>query len=186
MRAFEEYGFSAINLKRKVAVRFRSFSRQVAPSHSDAMELMLDFFEYNELSPNDNLGIKSNGVKKRINALIAIIKNIEKNQIKPTKSMLDAIFQEVAKETNANSEKDIFESFSIDDKEASTFYRKQSEILQSRYHKLEEIVQELTSQLSYVKNTFGTDCYKLQLTKNDYESFKQRLENVYHHHSTKN
>ncbi|MGJ8551058.1 BfmA/BtgA family mobilization protein [Winogradskyella wichelsiae] len=53
---------------------------------------MLDFFETNGISPNETLGpnIKTleSQIKKRINAVIAIINDIEKNHDKPTTAML--------------------------------------------------------------------------------------------------
>ncbi len=59
--------------------------------------LMLDFFEKNGLSPEDelktNLKATENLFKKRINALIAIIKDIEKTQTKPTLAMLQLLFE---------------------------------------------------------------------------------------------
>ncbi len=59
--------------------------------------LMLDFFEKNGLSPEDdlkpNLKATENLFKKRINALIAIIKDIEKTQTKPTLAMLQSLFE---------------------------------------------------------------------------------------------
>jgi len=39
---------------------------------------MLNFFDWNDLSPTDSLGVKNERTNKRINALIAIVKNIEK------------------------------------------------------------------------------------------------------------
>ena len=58
----------------------------------------MDFFDQNKISPSESLGpnMKSleNNLKSRINALIAIIRDIEKNQTKPTVAMLQALFEE--------------------------------------------------------------------------------------------
>src|SRR5690606_25670852 len=85
---------------KEVAVRFRKFSREVSRSHTETLEDMLNFFEWNSLSPKENLGVKSDGTKKRINALIAIVRNIEKQQTLPTKAMLDTLFQELSQLEN--------------------------------------------------------------------------------------
>src|SRR5690606_20425331 len=85
-----------INVKKDIAKRFRAFSKQVSKSHSETLEAMLNFFKWNNLSPYDDLGVKADDTKKRINALIAIIKNIEKNQTLPTKTMMDSLFEEVS------------------------------------------------------------------------------------------
>jgi len=59
---------------------------------------MMGFFDQNKISPSESLGpnMKSleNNLKSRINALIAIIRDIEKNQTKPTVAMLQALFEE--------------------------------------------------------------------------------------------
>ena len=89
--------YSRIKLNIKTANRFRKFSEQIAGSHSEALTIMMDFFDQNKISPSESLGpnMKSleNNLKERINALIAIIKNIEKNQTKPTAAMLMALLE---------------------------------------------------------------------------------------------
>ena len=61
------------------------------------MATMLDFFFYNEISPRERLGptgrtIEAN-LKKRINAVIAILKDMEKTQTIPTVAMLYSLFE---------------------------------------------------------------------------------------------
>ncbi len=101
----KKYSFSAISIKPKVATRFRKFSKEITHSHTDTLEAMMNFFDLNELSPNESLGANmktlENSLKKRINALVAIIRNIEKKQTKPTNAMLELLFQENPKEEEA-------------------------------------------------------------------------------------
>ena len=80
MTGYSKYSFSGINVKKDVAIKFRKFSKQISKSHTDALVAMLHFFERNDLSPDDDLGINNNRTNKRINAVIAILKNIEKTQ----------------------------------------------------------------------------------------------------------
>ena len=59
---------------------------------------MLDFFFYNEISPRERLGptgrtIDAN-LKKRINAVIAIMKDMEKTQTMPTVALLYTLFEQ--------------------------------------------------------------------------------------------
>ncbi|MDE3742101.1 BfmA/BtgA family mobilization protein [Maribacter polysaccharolyticus] len=95
MEEYSKYNFSAINVKKDIASRFRDFSKQISKSNTEALEAMLNFFDWNDLSPHDNLGVRNDGTKKRINALIAIVKNIEKNGINPTKAMMQLLFEQV-------------------------------------------------------------------------------------------
>ena len=59
--------------------------------------LMMEFFEKNGISPEESLGPHVQTlealIKKRINALIAIIKDIEKNQTKPTLAILQSLIE---------------------------------------------------------------------------------------------
>jgi len=93
----KDFDFSTVSLKRSVAVRFRIFSKKIAPSHSETLSVMMDFFENNSLSPHDELGPNmihlEKNLKSRINALIAIIKDIEKNKINPTLAILESLME---------------------------------------------------------------------------------------------
>lgn len=61
------------------------------------MTTMLDFFFYNEISPKENLGPTGRTIEakllKRINAVIAIMRDVEKTQTKPTVAMLQSLFE---------------------------------------------------------------------------------------------
>ena len=90
--------FIGIRFKKETAKRFQQFSRTHFKSHTEAMATMLDFFFYNEISPRERLGptgrtIEAN-LKKRINAVIAIMKEIEKTQTIPTVAMLYTLFEQ--------------------------------------------------------------------------------------------
>lgn len=66
--------FTSIKIKRATAKRFRKFSKKNFKSHSEAMETILDFFDFNEISPRERLGpngrTMENNLKKRIGANI--------------------------------------------------------------------------------------------------------------------
>ncbi len=57
----------------------------------------VEFFEMNSISPNEMMGPKmetlENLVKKRINAVIAILKDIEKNKVNPTLGILESLME---------------------------------------------------------------------------------------------
>jgi len=89
--------FIGIRFKKKTAKRFQEFSRTHFKSHTEALETMLDFFFYNEISPKEKLGPTGRTIeaslKKRINAVIAIMRDMEKTQTKPTVAMIESLFQ---------------------------------------------------------------------------------------------
>ena len=89
--------FITIRFKRKTAKRFQEFSKTHFKTHTEAMSTMLDFFFYNEISPKEKLGptgrIMEAKLLKRINAVIAIIRDVEKTQTKPTVAMIQSLFE---------------------------------------------------------------------------------------------
>ena len=89
--------FITIRFKRKTAKRFQEFSKTHFKTHTEAMENILDFFFYNEISPKEQLGPTGRTIEakllKRINAVIAIMRDVEKTQTKPTVAMLESLFQ---------------------------------------------------------------------------------------------
>tara|TARA_R110002126_G_scaffold22865_7_gene81105 strand:+ start:1386 stop:1964 length:579 start_codon:yes stop_codon:yes gene_type:complete len=178
--SYQKYRFSAINIKKEVAERFRSFSRLVSDSHTQTLETVMNFFEWNDLSPNDDLGIKNNRTNKRINALIAILKNIEKQQTLPTKVMLETLFQEVTNLEDSEGKighRDIDlaspEPFSRDTE--LEHYRNRYEEMQQQLGTYRNRILELLDQMTLVKGTFGKGHYKLEMDKKEFENFKNQL-----------
>ena len=90
--------FITIRFKRETAKRFQKFSKTHFKSHTEAMSTILDFFLYNEISPKEKLGPTGRkieqSIKKRINAVIAIMRDMEKTQTKPTVAMMQSLFEE--------------------------------------------------------------------------------------------
>ncbi len=97
-KGYEKEPFTTISFKCSVAKRFRVFSKKMGASNSLTLLMMLDFFEKNGISPKESIGPQMQTledlIKKRINGVIAIMKDIEKNQTKPTVAMLQALFEE--------------------------------------------------------------------------------------------
>ena len=94
---YKNESFTTLSIKTSVAQKYRKFSRQIGGSQSSVMERMVTFFERHQLSPDDELPnhlIKTEKkLLQRINAVIGIIKDIEKKQTLPTVGILQALFQ---------------------------------------------------------------------------------------------
>jgi len=97
-KGYEKEGFEKLGIKVSVAAKFRKFSKKLSKSQSMTLLLMIDFFEDNGISPHESMGPKMQTIealiKKRINGVIAIMKDIEKNQTKPTVAMMQSLFKE--------------------------------------------------------------------------------------------
>ncbi|TXD83429.1 hypothetical protein ESY86_09660 [Subsaximicrobium wynnwilliamsii] len=118
--------FIGIRFKKETAKRFQQFSRTHFKSHTVAMSTMLDFFFYNEISPKEKLGPTGRtieaSIKKRINAVIAIMRDMEKTQTKPTVAMIESLFQ-----TEAPTKKPlILEKKYVDEKKEVRFREKEN------------------------------------------------------------
>jgi hypothetical protein len=95
---YEKERFESFKIKASVAKKFRKFSKGISKSQSMTLLLMLEFFENNGIAPTETLGPKMQTleglIKKRINGVIAILKDIEKTQTKPTAGMLMALLEQ--------------------------------------------------------------------------------------------
>ena len=101
-KGYEKEPFEKLGIKTSVAVRFRDFCKKMSKSQSMTLLLMLDFFEENGISPSEFIGPPmetletriSMLIKKRMNGMISILKDIEKSQTKPTVAMLYSLFEQ--------------------------------------------------------------------------------------------
>ena len=100
-KGYETEGFETLKIKSSVANQFREFSKMLSKSQSMTLLLMMDFFNENGISPTERMGPRMETlenrisvlIKKRMNGMIAIMKDIEKSQTKPTVAMMEALFQ---------------------------------------------------------------------------------------------
>ena len=95
---YEKEQFTTVSFKDSIAKKFRAFSKKMGASNSMTMLMMLDFFETNNLSPKESIGPTVNTleslIKKRVSAVIAILRDMEKNQTRPTVAMMQSLFEE--------------------------------------------------------------------------------------------
>ena len=102
-RSYRNEPFETFKIKASVGKRFRKYARRLGCPQSETLLLMLEFFERNKLSPQEQLGphmqTLEQNLKKRIDALVAIIRSIEKSQTKPTALMLQSLFEETHSES---------------------------------------------------------------------------------------
>lgn len=179
--------FSTVKFKVTIANRFRSFSKSIGPSHSEAMKIILDFFEEQDISPTQpflsNYHTLEKLIKKRINGLVAIIKDIEKNQTKPTYAMLQLLFEGGAKEKKPlliekkslkeNNKSDVDPQDSL-----LEFYRSQSEKNQERVNIMKQEYFKILEQLVFNKSSFGKNHYRLDMSPEDLENLKIKINKV--------
>ncbi len=97
-KGYEKERFESLSIKRSVAKKFKKYCRTISKSQSMTLLLMLEFFEANGISPMESLGpnlmASEIRIMKRINAVIAIMRDMEKTQTKPTAAMILSLFEE--------------------------------------------------------------------------------------------
>ncbi|WP_300441426.1 BfmA/BtgA family mobilization protein [Christiangramia sp.] len=167
---------SRLQLRAKTAKRFREFSKKNDSNLSETLDLMLDFFEKNNLSPFETLVPSKVSleqlVKKRIDAVIAILKNIEKTQTKPGLLMLNLLLEE----------RSISKPAMVENNKVLSSDVKSREQLVLEISRLEDVLNSTTKDLEYLlehveekSNAFGGDYLKLNIPRTEFEQFKIAL-----------
>lgn len=162
--------FYTIRFKRNAAKRFKNFSRRIAKTHSEALECILDFFQWHGISPKDRFEnsivqeITKN--RKRSEALIAIVRDIEENQIKPTNTILQQLFQEAAKEEAVY---DFGTPTLITENEELEYYRNECQKFREKKIQLQRKLDDLIDKVILKKRNFG----KNYLSIDEYEELKK-------------
>ena len=180
-KGYEKERFESLSIKTSVAKRFRNYCRSISRSQSMALLEMIRFFERNGVSPEDHLGDTITSLKghiiKRSNAVIAIIKNIEKIHHKPTTAILQSLFEETA-----SIEKEAAEAFDfgtpklITENEELAYYKNAYYRTQEAHNQMKRDTRELLKKVNYVKNNFGIGHYRWNITRDALEAFKQKLD----------
>ena len=177
-----------IHFKVKTVHRFRVYSKQIAKTHTEAMESMLDYFEENKVSPHESLGPKITTletlIKKRFDGLIAIIKNIEKHQSKPLLAIMQSLMQ-VTPEKESNLDHKLWERLEAKYKNQTLVDPSPPEDVNRKNEKLgidkelQQTRQELKTILKkvvVVRTNFGRPYYKLNLTEEELENLKLKYQ----------
>lgn len=193
-KGYEKEQFTCLSIKISVAKKFRNFSKRQGKSQTMTLLAMVEFFEHNGISPDERMHETIASlkylIKRRFNAMVAIMRSIEKEQTLPTVSMIQALFQQELEHEGDEEWEGDFE-----------FYEKQlTEIIaptnpelldlettvpKIRYVGLEEQMEELKEDFAYVldhvsefKNHFGKNHLRLDLNPGAIEKYRTKLKNM--------
>ena len=181
------YNYLALNLRAKVVVRFRKFSKIVTRSHSETLTAMLDFFEWHNYSPYQRFGkdiIAGQEInRKRIEAVIAIVKSVEKSQNIPLikiETMLKSLFQE----ENKTYDPKLLET-EIPDSDTDKIKKEKTTVSRMKYDRASRKLLEIRDRLQYVldkvepvSNRFGKNFLKIEITREELARFKRALKDT--------
>ncbi|MCR8667531.1 hypothetical protein NO995_07555 [Aestuariibaculum sp. M13] len=181
--------FLSINFHKDTVERFKGFCAKIGGSYTDTLEHMMDFFDTYQLSPMDDLGPNMRGIeaniKKRINALVSIIKEIEKNQTKPTTAMLQLLFEQSSPKQNQprlvevkKSNKPVKDPFFATSMEAIELRKEKNSLKRDLMETKQQFEDILFSKVHIVKSSFGKPKLHLDMTLEELEALKEKIKNT--------
>lgn len=178
------YDYANINVRAEVAKRFRVFSKKVANSHAETLTAMMDFFEWHNYSPHQRFGKnliagqKKN--RKRIDAVIAIIKSVEKSQNIPIMNieiMLKSLFKEEIKKYAPKllEPKRVDKSIRKSEQAKTTVSRMDYDRTRQNLSETKDRLKYVLERVELVSNRFGKDFLKIEITREELARFKRGL-----------
>ncbi|WP_238389880.1 BfmA/BtgA family mobilization protein [Arenibacter aquaticus] len=178
--------FSNIRFKIDTARQFQKFSKRLFKTHTEALQTMLDFFVYNEISPKESFGPNgrtiANLIKKRFNAMAAMMKNIETHGVLPTKTMLELLFESSPQKKSGQAPL-LMEGKEADPEKEMFFKKVERAIEMEREHtdlkrdygqlRLQFI--DLLNKVQLVKGGFGKPRLQLEMSVEEFEKLKTKI-----------
>ena len=179
--------FYTIRFRRNTAQRFKRFSKKVATSYSEAMDMIIDFFEWHGFLPSDkfekSVGKEVLKNRKRTEAAIAIIREIEKSQTKPTTAMLELLFEHSPQKRQRQPP--LLMAGKGPDPERDRFFKKVEEAiamekdftnLKRDFGELRNDFLNLLDRVELVKGSFGKPRLQLDMAPEDFQKLKIKIE----------
>lgn len=175
--------FSNIRFKKKTAQRFQTFSRRFFKTHTEALQTMLDFFFYNEISPKESFGPNArtlgNLIKKRFNGLAAIMKEMEKHGVLPTKAMMELLFEHTPQNNKKQGsikpgpkEKSVQDDAFFKSAFDSIELQKENTILKQKLDGSQNRLKEILNKIQLTKGGFGKTKLVLQMDIKKFQELK--------------
>ncbi len=172
-------GYGHINIKKTTLKKFRVFAPTVALTFSEALDKMMHFFERHSISPDENLGphmtTLERKLKKRIDAVIAIIRDIEKTQTKPTIALLHVYLEKQLQEEPVKLHERKFDPITPEPARTDTVARIRYEKLKAEHENLKQEFLEVLEQVTEVQPSFGKKYLKLEYPLSEIHKKKRDL-----------
>ncbi len=175
--------FNTIRLKRKTLEEFKEYSLKTSPNYSETLGFMIAFFEDTGLSPYDTIRnpilASTIAINRRIDYLIALLKNIEQTQLIPTREMLESLFKGVEEKEEKQplfierTRKEI-EASKTDAEKLIDYYSEEADKNKRELYEVKREISYLLNEISHIKNTFGKSYYRLDISQEKIEEIKSK------------
>ncbi len=177
--------YSNITVKKETATSFRNYSKRFNNSHSEVLEGMIQYFKENNLDPFgegtkiilDSIKKLERQMMKKIDRLIAIIKNMEKTSIRPTYEMVLILYEAYVKD----GRKPKREPLKLQE-ERKDFLEPRNTVPKVEHHRmLQEFKEykmhcnEILNNVEKVEPMMGKPYLKINMGIGDFESLKYQL-----------
>jgi len=151
------------------------------------MDMIINFFEWHGFLPSDkfekSVGKEVLKNRKRTEAAIAIIRDIEKSQTKPTTAMLELLFEKSPQKKRGQAP--LLMGGQSNNPERDMFFKKVEEAIEieKEFTNLKRDLRQkrtefiaLVSKVHLVKSGFGKQRLQLDMSPEDFEKLKIKLE----------
>ena len=178
-------GYSNITVKKETAVRFRSYSKNFNKSHSEVLDGMVFYFKENDLDPFgegtkivvDNIKKLETKMMKKIDRLIALIKNMERTSIRPTYEMVLILYEAYVKD----AKRPILIPVQIHEERMdfleprNTVPKTEHERILQEFKEYKKRCNEILNSVEKVEPMIGKPYLKINMGIGDFESLKYQL-----------
>lgn len=173
--------FSAISINRIVAERFRFYSKNVARSHTETLELMMDFFEGARISPKNKYLMNYMGYNHRLNKRFDYIEELlrqwERNSTFPKlHKTLKRVFEEADRLEQEKIDDLEFQLKLLKDEKANSIPRYQYEESKRSQREDRQQILDILEKLQWVKPAFGKSYFKLELEPGELDRLKLKFQ----------
>lgn len=178
-------GYSNITVKKETAIRFRTYSKKFGKSHSEVLDGMIQYFKANNLDPFgegskvilDSLKKLERQMMKKIDRLIAIIKNMEKTSIRPTYEMVLILYEAYVKDGRKPRPEPVkIQEERMDFLEPrNTVPKTEHDRILKEFNEYKKRCHEILNNVEKVEPMMGKPYLKINMDVGDFESLKHQL-----------
>ena len=178
-------GYSNITVKKETATRFRNYSKRFNSSHSEVLDGMIQYFKENNLDPFgegtkiilDSIKKLERQMMKKIDRLIAIIKNMEKTSIRPTYEMMLILYEAYVKDGRKPRREPVqIHEERMDFLEPrNTVPKVEHDRILQEFKEYKKHCNEMLQNVEKVEPMMGKPYLKINMDIGDFESLKHQL-----------
>lgn len=162
--------FKTVRIKKKTLYIFKSFSRKAGKSYSHTLDMVMDFFEWHGFLPlerfENSIGQEIVKNRKRTDAVIAIIRDIEKNQTLPTIGMMQALFDQELDNDGDEDEDDFLEDMiEKNTPKKGPVFEGEIMVHKIKYDRLAERATSSKTDLKHILENLNSICFEIFISQ---------------------